>query len=243
MKLSTVGIAAIAALGLSAAANAGQVRVVDGVGGLNGQEGSGGAFQVQIISGFNGYAGGPGGSATAFSSFCLERNENVSLGSFYNTTIATSAINGGYGGGSPDPVGEATAWLYRTFRDGGSIAGHVVDGVSTSGGLTPNELVSALQLAIWRAEDEIMNTATWDNLGNANVRTAALAMYNAAIAAAASAPGEFYGVRVLRLYTLGGDNSQDQLTLVPLPPAGWAGLSTLAGAGLVGYIRRRKQLN
>lgn len=29
---------------------------------------------------------------------------------------------------------------------------------------------------------------------------------------------------------------------IPLPPAAWAGLSTLAGVGLVGYVRRRRQL-
>ncbi len=41
-----------------------------------------------------------------------------------------------------------------------------------------------------------------------------------------------------------GDASQSDsfvaTTLVPLPPAAWAGLSTLAGVGLVGLIRRRK---
>jgi len=32
----------------------------------------------------------------------------------------------------------------------------------------------------------------------------------------------------------------DPLTVIPLPPAAWAGLSTLAGVGLIGFVRRRK---
>jgi hypothetical protein len=30
--------------------------------------------------------------------------------------------------------------------------------------------------------------------------------------------------------------------VIPLPPAAWAGLTTLAGVGLVGFVRRRRQL-
>ena len=33
-----------------------------------------------------------------------------------------------------------------------------------------------------------------------------------------------------------------ELSVVPLPPAAWAGLSTLAGVAGVGYIRRRRQI-
>jgi hypothetical protein len=36
------------------------------------------------------------------------------------------------------------------------------------------------------------------------------------------------------------DNSM--LTTIPLPPAAWAGFSTLAGVGLVGFVRRRRQI-
>lgn len=48
--------------------------------------------------------------------------------------------------------------------------------------------------------------------------------------------------------SLGGENSvgldifgQTMLAVVPLPPAAWAGLSTLAGVAGVGIIRRRRQ--
>jgi hypothetical protein len=34
---------------------------------------------------------------------------------------------------------------------------------------------------------------------------------------------------------------QTMMAVVPLPPAAWAGLSTLAGIGLIGMIRRRRQ--
>lgn len=46
----------------------------------------------------------------------------------------------------------------------------------------------------------------------------------------------------------GGENSvgldifgQSMLAVVPLPPAAWAGLSTLAGVGVAGLVRRRRQ--
>lgn len=43
--------------------------------------------------------------------------------------------------------------------------------------------------------------------------------------------------------TLAIDNaSLTVVTTIPLPPAAWAGLSTLAGVGLVGFVRRRRQL-
>jgi hypothetical protein len=32
------------------------------------------------------------------------------------------------------------------------------------------------------------------------------------------------------------------VTTIPLPPAAWAGLSTLAGIGLIGCVRRRRQV-
>jgi len=35
--------------------------------------------------------------------------------------------------------------------------------------------------------------------------------------------------------------SLEELATIPLPPAAWAGLSTLAGIGLIGMIRRRRQ--
>ncbi len=233
--------AASAALGLASIAQAGQVQMHDASGGLNGIEGTGGAFRVQVLNGFNGLTGGPGGSANSFSSFCLERTETISFGNIYNTTISTSAINGGHSGGNPDPISEETAWLYRQFRDSAPINGWIVDGAHNyGGGLGPSRLASALQLAIWLSEGEILNTTTWDGLGDATTRTAAQQMYDAAALATAQRSGDFYGVRVLRLYGIDGGNSQDQLTIVPLPSAGWAGLSTLAGVGVVGYIRRRK---
>lgn len=41
--------------------------------------------------------------------------------------------------------------------------------------------------------------------------------------------------------TLAIDNaSLTVLTVIPLPPAAWAGLSTLAGVGFIGFIRRRR---
>ena len=40
----------------------------------------------------------------------------------------------------------------------------------------------------------------------------------------------------------GGNQGQDMLVIVPLPPAGWAGLASLSGVGIFGVVRRRKLL-
>lgn len=39
----------------------------------------------------------------------------------------------------------------------------------------------------------------------------------------------------------GGFADMDLFVVVPLPPAGWAGLGTLAGVMAIGYVRRRRQ--
>jgi hypothetical protein len=41
----------------------------------------------------------------------------------------------------------------------------------------------------------------------------------------------------------GGNQGQDMLVIVPLPPAAWAGIGSLAGVMVVGLVRRRRQLS
>ena len=48
-------------------------------------------------------------------------------------------------------------------------------------------------------------------------------------------------MRVLNLYDDAGNNKQDVLVVVPLPPAALSGLALLAGVGLIGLRRRRRQ--
>lgn len=246
MKMSFVAAAVVAVAGLSMPAVAGTAYLTDGVGNFNGTVGIGGAFTVHSLTGNNGLSDGIGGANT-FQTFCIERNETLrpfGNGNVYNTQIATSAVNGGIGGGNPDPLSERTAYLYSRFRIGASIGGYLVNGAATYTGLTAKDVTSALQLAIWRSEDETDSSYSGLSLSTA-MTNAADAMYNAANTWASGNAGNFLGVSVLRLYFRDANgnnagNTQDQLSFVPLPPAAYAGLGSLVGVLGFGAIRRRR---
>jgi hypothetical protein len=234
MKMSNVVVLAVVGAAASVAMADGRVRITDATGIYDGTNGSGGAFTATTVSGSNGLNGGAGGSSTTFLTFCLERSENLSFGNTYFTQISDRAVAGGSNAdpttGAPNVPGQGfdvlspvTALLYQTFRNGGSFGG--VAPVMTSA------LTSALQDAIWYSEGELGSIS-----GNA------LAMYNWA---RNQNPQSIGNVRVMRLWTsysngVYSGNAQDLLTIVPLPPAAFAGLGTLAGVIGMGYIRRRR---
>ena len=267
MNSRIVGLAVVAVLSAAGAAM-GEGQIWFGTdpsstsGRYNGTDASGGAF---VITKKNGYHGIMGGNRTAgdeintsnvnpnkrlvasgveesFLSFCIERNEYITNSGTYWTEISTTALYGGQGGqqgGQGDPLSSRTALLYSQFRQIGNegvVPNTLFNGLIADGVWNASDS-SALQLAIWKSEDENVNVGS---------NPLAAALFNWATGAA---NGSLYGVRVLRLwqnrsgtdgnYTYSGEH-QDQLTLIPLPPAAWAGLSTLAGVGFVGYIRRRK---
>lgn len=201
-----------------------------------GRTGSGGAFRATHIpgGGYIGQYGGPGGSATSFLTFCMEGNENLNApGDNYYGEIADSALNGGLGGGSPDPLDSLTATLYAEFRGANSFGALASLG---GNGVTSAVESAALQLAIWYIEGE----RTF-----ADLNATAVDLYNWAVA---NDTGSIGDVRVLRLWTnfdgtTYSGHAQDQLTIIPLPPAAWAGIGSLAGVALIGVVRRRKQLS
>jgi len=199
------------------------------------------------VSGNNGILGGPGGTAgLSFLTFCLERGENVSLPQTYYTEIGERALGGGNdGGGDPaagDPLSDATKRLYKAFRTNQSIGTNGYAGiVGDNSDLALNrDQTRSMQRAIWVLEHELSATAS-EFTGDLR----AVNYYNWAMN---PANGDTSGVRVLRLWAtyINGEYGgfrQDQLTLIPLPPAAWAGLGSLAGVMAIGYFRRRKQLS
>lgn len=234
---------AVAGLGVASTAWAGHVKMTDATGYLNGTDGSGGAFIVNRDSGDVGRLGDLGLTAStgtygngSFYTFCLERTEHISFGATYYTQISGGAVNGGYSGQTStnyDPVSNETAALYRTFRSGGSFGG-------TIGTIDQSAETTALQVAIWYFEGE------WFDLGNGNPLALSAQAQELVNWATANATG-LGGVRVLTLWTnynastgTYSGNSQDMLTIIPLPPAAYAGIGSLLGVVGFGVIRRRR---
>jgi hypothetical protein len=224
---SLIMVGAIAAA--SGSCLAGQVRIDDPGSPYRNPSFGGGAFQLTVVSGYNGLTGGYGGSANSFLSFCLERNEYITLGATNYTTISTAASNGGISGGSPDPLSPVTAKLYSEYRAAGSFGN--LAGLGNNLLDTANEARS-MQRAIWHSEGELDGSEyTGDSL--------AVALYTWAVN---NNDGTLGNVRVLNMWGNAAhtDYKQDQLTIVPLPPAAWAGLSSLGGLVGLGVIRRRQ---
>jgi hypothetical protein len=153
-----------------------------------------------------------------FITFCLEKDETLSLNTpFMVASITTSAINGGVGGPSPDPLNERTAFLYQNF----------VMGTLDNYGFDYTDAADyvALQQAIWFIEEE-SNTSSW-LVGIADAEVAI--------------GGDWYGmglgaVKVANLKWLNGTLAQDVLIL-PEP-----GMLMLFGSSLLGlaFFTRKK---
>jgi len=114
-----------------------------------------------------------------FKTFCLEYNENVTLGGDYVATLEAGAILGGTDSGLPlndgiDYLSNATQWFYHQYRTN-QLSGfgdfHYDDG----------PWADALQLMFWRLEEEVGPgwTVGGEELGNDYVRGLADQLWNA----------------------------------------------------------------
>jgi hypothetical protein len=148
--------------------------------------------------------------------FCLEYNENISLGTNYIvSSVISEAVNGGVSGGNPDRISPQTAYLYYLYATGG------LDGVSGAG--TAAQQV-ALQNVFWYLENEI-----------ASLPSNSLTDKYHAIAITADGSQSF-GVLVVNPVTAAGGLAQSQLVYVPEP-----GALLLFGSGLAGLIAYRRR--
>ncbi len=234
-------LAAAASVGLSAGvASADRVK-------LNGGPGyGGGSFGATITREVNPIGinpvpfspfGGADGETIATRTYCSETTEYFSPGVTYYVEYATSALNGSAGPGG-DPISTQSAWLFsRAVSDASAIA-------SVFGGTFNIDNANhsrAVQEALWKMEGESYSFAGG---------TVGIWRENLIALANGNANGGLYGVMLMRLWdnrtynAASGSweysgNRQDQFVMVPLPPAAWAGLGTIAGVIGFGYIRRR----
>jgi hypothetical protein len=159
-----------------------------------------------------------------FESFCLEKTESIAFNFLFWANVTTAAVNGGNGGGNPDPLDPKTAYLYQQF-----ITGVLVDydyGVG-DGGTLRSRSADDLQSVIWFLEDE--EAMSWTP-GDGSRRDE---WYNLAVANAGDTIGN---VRVINLFSdaQGTQPNQDQLVLTPEPGS----LVLLALGGVFAWRRR-----
>ncbi len=163
--------------------------------------------------------------------FCVERSEFVSFGTPYFVEINTAAVNGGIGGGSPDPLNVETAYLYNQFVTR-NLVGYDYD--DTGVGRTAS--ANAAQNVIWFFEDELEgNSYRWGL--TAQEAELAREFYQQAIATDWTNVGE---VRIMNLY-MSADRTghrQDQLVMAVAPAPGSTFLAVL-GLALCVAVRKR----
>ncbi len=211
----------MAACGRTALAD-GQIRLADSTGKYQ-SPGGGGAFVMTVLNGYAGQTGDLGLAAPNFLTFCVERTSYMSFGVTYFGEIATSSSTGT----STTALSPVTAKIYSEFRSGGNFGGV---GSFAAGYTTPAQS-DAIQNAIWYAQGQLTS-----------VSGDALAVYNWA---AANNNGGINGVRIIRLWSALSNgaysgNAQDQLILIPLPTASYAGLATLGWLFQLHRSRRRR---
>jgi len=166
--------------------------------------------------------------AGTFNSFCLEMDENVSIGGTYFYSTSNSAQLGGVNTNSGDPISVGTAWLYSQFA-AGTLTGYT----HTMAQQTD------LQNAIWMLENELASTDKNYNLSNPWITLAESALGMTFTQLQADANGA-YGVSAMNLWT-NADGTGPAQDMLKVPDGG----TTLALLGLamtgLGWVSRRKQ--
>jgi hypothetical protein len=212
----------------------------------DGSPGDASCFPPAAFGGYDagGELAGANPRASIFQTFCLEINENLDFQNPMDWECNTEAVLGGIGGGSPDPLSAETAYLYSRFYRG-ILSNYEYDVLgaddadNTVYNETRGESATALQLAIWYLEDELVAGAPAHIIAAYGANAQAQAWV---AEAQALNDGTIGRVRVLNL-SQAQTNRQDVLVLtaIPLPPAAFLGLGLMSAIGGMEFFRRRRR--
>ncbi len=173
-----------------------------------------------------------GQRVVGFSTFCLEKDENLSTSGTYVGNLNDKALAGGVNTNSGDPISLGTAWLYYQFAKG-TLAGYAYGTPAYDAAEIAARKASAtdLQNAFWILEEEQAAGA------NPFIALAAAALNTNLAGLQADANGA-YGVKAINLFTANGEYRQDILVL----PDGGTTLVMLGGGVLGLALLRRRQI-
>ena len=176
--------------------------------------------------------------AQEFIALCLEFNEHFQYGVAYNFKLSDSAVNGGVAGGNPDPVSDATKWLFYQIATGGYLSMFT----PATGFAVSSSTGASFQDAVWFLENE----RTLTEIGGSGSAGHLLASYALANQNWNSLYAAGHRVYAMNLTTTAGGLVQDQLaydfnfelTRVPEPASVGLLLTGLAG-GAIARMRGR----
>ena len=219
----------IAVLALPFAAEASTVTLTDWTSGDFAANASGGGGPFLATT-------SPDSTLGSFLTFCIEYNEHFSYGTPYNFVLSDGAVSGGVSGGNPDPLSDATKWLYYE-----TVSGDYATWFGTATGAALASAGSNFQLAIWYLEGE-RTLAEIGGASSAAYLTAQYATTNQNWAGLYAGGHRVYG---MNLTTLAGGPAQDQLAYeqlrVPQQPVPEPASLLLLGSGLVLAARRMRR--
>jgi len=172
----------------------------------------------------------------SFATFCLEIDQSAGSGTYQIVDVAAAPNpTGGANPNQPNSYGSIIAGRIGVAVKAGILAnwiGSDLSLISSGNATTDNERMAAIQAAVWEA---IYDTGAFSNMTGQVVTT------TGGLNARWTELSAFFGNNgvVAGLRGIVNANRQDQLYIVPLPPAAFAGLATLVGVAGVARLRRR----
>jgi hypothetical protein len=200
----------------------------------------GGSYYVGALN--HAWSGGTGAAARfngTFGTFCIDEQNVSSATHVFNLVDITSApiTTTGNAGNSGSSYTSVQAHRLDAVARAAQAAGYL-DGRGGFVG-SNNDAAAAVQLLIWDSVWEPTAGAGWSLTGGTFQVNVSAAVSNIFSTLAASATGLFNVNGPLIVRSLSSSEGQDQLVLIPLPAAAYAGIGGLAAAFGVTRVHRR----